>query len=336
MPVSTSKQVAVAARVAQAASSAAAPEERASIMLEAIQEVVPFVAGELASWDPVEGRYRTLVNDGYPASVLERMNGTDMIAECEDLGIDASGTPTRIRDVPPDARAASGTISQVLLPMGYREGVTMCLRSAAGRPAGLMNLSVEDARHPADEACELLGALNEVLANVCDPTQSSRWLHRLLADDVAAVAVTRTGRTVELSDADTPPVLADGSDAITAAHAMLSRRCDVRRFLWPGVARGAWYGMSVIPCTEREMPSISGVVTARPDVAVHELTRREVEVLTLMTEGLSNAEIAGRLIVSSRTVSTHVERILVKLGASSRSAAAARAIHEGLLLPSVS
>src|SRR4051794_26242772 len=143
MPAWTSQHVAVATRVARAASSAAAPEERASTVLAALQDVVPFVAGELASWDPVEGRYEPLANDAYPDAILEQMNGATIVAECRELGIDRSGAPMRMRDVPPVARAASGTITKVLRPMGYREGVTMCLRTADGRPAGLMHLSVD-------------------------------------------------------------------------------------------------------------------------------------------------------------------------------------------------
>jgi DNA-binding CsgD family transcriptional regulator len=334
MPGRTSQHVAVATRVANAASSAAAPEERAHEVLAALRHVVPFVAGELACWDPVEGRYETLANDAYPEQVLAHLNGHRMVAECDELGVDRSGAPTRMRDVPPDAQAASGTISQVLRPTGYREGVTMCLRTGDGRVAGLMNLSVDDERHPTDDACDLLRALNQALANVCDATQSSRWVLRVLAGDVPAVAVTRTGAPVELSDGRVPSLLEDGSGAVAAAHAMLGRRRAVGRFVWPSTTRGEWYAVSVIPCDERALPSIAGVVSARPGADVHGLTRREVEVLTLIAEGLSNAGIAGRLVLSPRTVSKHVEQILRKLGTPSRAAAAARAIDEGLLLPS--
>jgi DNA-binding CsgD family transcriptional regulator len=61
------------------------------------------------------------------------------------------------------------------------------------------------------------------------------------------------------------------------------------------------------------------------------LTAREVEVLTLLTEGLRNAEIAKVLVVSTKTVDHHVSAILRKLGVHSRGEAAAEASRRGLL-----
>ena len=64
------------------------------------------------------------------------------------------------------------------------------------------------------------------------------------------------------------------------------------------------------------------------------LTEREREVLTLLAEGLSNAAIADRLVVSVHTVRNHVANLSAKLGAHSKLEALAIAVREGLLPPS--
>jgi DNA-binding NarL/FixJ family response regulator len=76
---------------------------------------------------------------------------------------------------------------------------------------------------------------------------------------------------------------------------------------------------------------IKPVRAADPAVPDLDLTPREREILELLVDGLTNKEIAQRLIVSPRTIETHVERVLGKLEVGSRSRAIAKALRLGLV-----
>ena len=74
-----------------------------------------------------------------------------------------------------------------------------------------------------------------------------------------------------------------------------------------------------------EFPTEADAVAAEP------LTAREIEVLELLAEGLSNNAIAARLGISDQTVKFHVAAITGKLGAANRTEAVRRALRRGLL-----
>ncbi|MEO6473040.1 MAG: AAA family ATPase, partial [Aeromicrobium sp.] len=80
-----------------------------------------------------------------------------------------------------------------------------------------------------------------------------------------------------------------------------------------------------------EIDAIGATGVSRRDHAFDELTPREVEVLGQLIAGHTNGEIAKLLFISPKTVSVHVSNILAKLGASTRTEAAAIARRQGLL-----
>ncbi|MFD5404337.1 response regulator [Streptomyces griseorubiginosus] len=109
--------------------------------------------------------------------------------------------------------------------------------------------------------------------------------------------------------------LADGVRVVASGEALLA----------PSVTRRL--------ITEFSKLSESPRVLASAQAAYGDLTERETEVLVLIAQGLSNLEIAGRLVVAESTIKTHVSRILVKLGLRDRTQAAVFAYEARLVTP---
>ncbi|MFI9754240.1 response regulator [Streptomyces collinus] len=109
--------------------------------------------------------------------------------------------------------------------------------------------------------------------------------------------------------------LADGVKVVASGEALLA----------PSVTRRLITEFSKLSEKPHLMPSAHA--------AYADLTERETEVLVLIAQGLSNSEIAGRLVVAESTIKTHVSRILVKLGLRDRTQAAVFAYEARLVTP---
>ena len=109
----------------------------------------------------------------------------------------------------------------------------------------------------------------------------------------------------------------DSEDLIRAIHQVYRGESSLDPKIARKVLREMWAG----PRPERRVAG---------NDAVEPLTEREVEVLKLVAQGLSNEEIAHRLVIAERTVRTHVSNILGKLHLANRTQATLYALREGL------
>ncbi|WP_326632078.1 MULTISPECIES: response regulator transcription factor [unclassified Streptomyces] len=90
----------------------------------------------------------------------------------------------------------------------------------------------------------------------------------------------------------------------------------------------------LFPAAVRQLAAEYGTSKAKAVMKRASLTEREATVLRLMARGLSNAEIATKLVVGVETVKTHVSAVLAKLGARDRTQAVIAAYESGFVAPS--
>lgn len=316
-------------RIAAVAAEQESAQIRAECVLEELTDLIPYAAADFAAVDPVSGEFIQLARRGYSDETIAGLRDSRFINTLDVLNLRTSGKPLRMKDVPGDP-LDTWVIGEILVPAGYREGLTMCLRTNDGRVTGVINLSTETKDHPSELARDSIGYLCHALGSVADMTQSTKWLAQVAGEGKTAVGLDERGEAVAFSGSSHPELFHPGSELLKAAQDLVRQKiCGA--FIWPADSQGeGWFRVSVIPVAGKHH-DLTAVVTL-DSADVRHMSVRELEVLTLAAQGMSNREIASALFISDRTVQTHIEHTLVKLSASNRAAAAATAAQRGLLL----
>jgi len=203
-----------------------------------------------------------------------------------------------------------------------RQGLTLLLGLLPG-------IEVAGTASDGEEAVALVGELapDIVLMDLrmprCDGVEATRQLSQAYpqvkvivlttyADDRSVLDALRAGARGFLTKDAGAEQIQQAIAAVEAGEAPIDPA--VQRYVVDAVAGSS---ASDRPRTERQPPD--------------GLTEREVEVLRLIAEGLSNAEIAGRLVVSEATVKSHVNHLFTKTGVRDRAQAVSYAYRHGLV-----
>lgn len=287
-------------------------------VLDALTGVVPFDHASLARWDASAARH-VMLADNYGSRVAAYLSA-HLHEDPLFRGLRRSSATLWLRDVPAVMRRASATIRDVLEPAGFEDGMTKRLYAADGRYVGVLNLSLRRSHDAVRTADLVLGLLDGCLADAVDP-----WAP-LPGDPDAADNST----WVLVPDSGAVPVDCAVPDGFAGRHAPLAevvRRAARCRPLPATVL--VPHGQRLWELRLRPQGTAT-LVSCRAVPPPARLSFREVEVLSQLTGGLTNPEIAARLYVGPRTVATHVEHILAKLDVPNRAAAAGRAAAWGL------
>jgi len=146
----------------------------------------------------------------------------------------------------------------------------------------------------------------------------------------AASAITRSGLESMLVADPEMEIVGDISEADVVVGARLTPSPDVTADQIIAAVHAAAAGLQVMPAEDGVVAPRSHMHEAVEQI-VEPLTPREMDVLEMLAEGLSNKMIAHRLSISDHTAKFHVNSILAKLHAGTRTEAVTRGIRLGLI-----
>lgn len=305
--------------------------ERAEQVTKLLRDLVRCDAVLLSASNPSGERpqHQQLASDGYSEDAVSQLL-ENFIPETKNPGFGV--VRNRVRqalrwadlDRDWDVHFAFTSLAEdYLRPAGFNEGISASLWLPGGHHVGAIHMNWGTARSATEETKRIVEQFLPVLASACDPSQP----HRVLAEELhgdANVAVMAAGLDQAIAGREVGMTLrSDGP--LWPLLLPLAPHGD-NSYIWIG-DQGSYHRISITRCVQN-----AALVAEREVLPPYGLTPRELQIVTLLADGISNPEIADHLVVSRRTVSTHVEHILAKLRVSSRAEAAALVSREGLRL----
>lgn len=323
--------------LAEMAASTGPLSERTREMLEMLRRIVPFDAAWLALADPWSSSYTCAASVALDGGTLQYLSGPATARDIELTHTDPARPPLSPSDLPYPA-AELPTWAECFIPGGLHEALGVPLLDAGQRHVGHLALLFSSKEPPPLVMRRQLHRVTPLLARGSDPLRSLDAAARVVRGATAGMVLCHDRATRPLSGLHGDALLAEGSPVVAIARSFIADGQVFGSFLWPRGGRHAPDGhvrVTVLANPEEATTKLLGAVVLSPVTDLRGLTPRELQVLGLLIEGCSNQQIARALVVAPRTVAAHLEHILVKLDAPTRTLAAVRAERQGLYVPLV-
>lgn len=298
------------------------PDEAAHTAITELNRFVQYPSLEIAEWDPKIGEHRPLHAESFPAGLLDALNGEVFLSDLCWPVLHQDSTPKGWADTDKFVdRNSCRLYQEFVLPSGYREGLYLPLFHQE-RYVGMVTGNTDAPKLPGPEEKEALHTVAPILGEYVFRTRARR--------------ISKSADGALLLNADLNLLSFEPEHSAEIAHMIRSTlltswpiRGRVSRFtIWPETIR-----VPIRVHVEKARNGIGGYYVSWSQAELPAgLSRRQAEVVTGIVEGMSNAEIGERLFTSPRTISKHVENILVKLGVANRSAVTRLAMIEGIYL----
>ncbi|KUL29443.1 LuxR C-terminal-related transcriptional regulator [Actinoplanes awajinensis] len=306
----------------------------APAVLELLHRAGSFDAGFVSLFDPQDRRQLLLHSHGHSARVQQFLASPMLIDDFEQLSLlRAHQRPVQVNETIAARESVRGWW-EYMRPAGFGRSVGLALTTADGRHLGNIGLQSATEQPPDDAYIELLHRLTRLIARVFDPLRTVSAISQLVTDAYAGMILTRSGEVIPLSGLPDDLLLAAGSPVLSTVAARLHDGLQMLTFLCP-TSPGAptLTRVTALACPPHPLGRLRSVVLLSPPPPRHGLTIRELQVLGLLVDGYSNNAIAAALNLAARTAVAHIEHIMIKMVASSRTVAAVRALRQGLYIP---
>lgn len=308
--------------------------ERAQGLLERLDRWLPVEATWLTLSDPESNVYATVGSTGLERSVLDYLDRPAVAQEIQLYELNQNRPPVSVAELPV-AVDELPTWAECLIPAGFRDGLGVPLCEPGGPYLGMLSLLFSSGESPSPAMRDRLTQLSPLIARGLSPMRSLLATARIVRGATSGVVLHQDGTIHPLAGLEDHALLVADSPVVDIARGTLLAGQVYRSFMWPapdGPGATGHVRMTVLAATE--VPAfVLGTVLVTPRVECRGLTPRELQVLGLLVDGRSNQQIAHRLAVAPRTVAAHMEHLLNKLEAPTRTAAAVRAEREGCYVP---
>jgi DNA-binding CsgD family transcriptional regulator len=309
--------------------------ERARGLLEMLDRWLPVDATWLTLSDPQSTVYATVGSTGLDRSVLDYLDRPTVAQEIEMVGLNRNRPPVSLGELPV-AVDDLASWAECLIPAGFADGLGVPLAEPGGPYVGMLTVLFSGGDSPSAALRDRLGELAPLIARGVSPLPSLLATARLVQDATSGAVLYRDGTLRPLPGLGDHALMIAESPVVAIARRTLLAGQVYRSFMWPaqdGKGKARHARMTVLAATDDVPAFVLGTVLLTPDADCRGLTPRELQVLGLVVEGRSNQQIARQLAVAARTVAAHVEHILHKLDAATRTQAAVRAEREGCHVP---
>jgi DNA-binding CsgD family transcriptional regulator len=308
--------------------------QRAQGLLEKLGEFVPSDATWLALADPQSNVHATVGSAGLDRPVLDYLDRPTVAREIQLAGINRALPPFSLGQLPTPAEEFP-TWSECLIPAGFHEALGVPLFETGGPYFGMLTLLFSSRRPPSAAVRDRMSQLSPMIARGVSPIRSLLATAHLVQGATAGALLYEDGTAHPLDGLQDHSLLAAVSPVVAIARKTLMTGHVYQSFLWPTQrvpTSTTHMRMTVLAATEAP-DFVLGALLITPEADCRGLTPRELQVLGLLVDGRSNQQIATRLSVAPRTVAAHIEHLLTKLNAPSRTLAAVLAEREGCYVP---